>query len=355
MDAKTVAIYEERAADWTAARAHCARSDPSELVAAIPAGAMRIDLGCGSGRYTPELGTPVVALDAAFAMLCLAREAAPDALCVQADLEALPLRPQSLEGGWAMASYLHLPKDRLPAALAQLHRAMIPGAPLAIVMTRGDRSGHDLPSDSFPGRYFAGWQPEPLVAVVHGAGFEIDDRVDGEDWITVRARRARTLPDFVGPELRILTCGLNPSLRSADAGVGFAGPSNRFWRAAIEAGIVTRARDPWSALREHAVGMTDLVKRATVGAAELRPAEYRDGAPRVERIVEWLDPGVVCFVGLAGYRAAVDRKARPGLQARAFGGRPAYVMPSTSGLNARTSLDELVEHLRAAAAIADEH
>jgi hypothetical protein len=62
---------------------------------------------------------------------------------------------------------------------------------------------------------------------------------------------------------------------------------------------------------------------------------------------------VVCFVGLAGWRAAVDRDARPGEQPEGIGGRPAYVMPSTSGLNARVPLDELVDHLRAAAALGD--
>ena len=34
--------------------------------------------------------------------------------------------------------------------------------------------------------------------------------------------------------------------------------------------------------------------------------------------------------------------------------RPAYVMPSTSGLNARVPLAELADHLRAAAALADD-
>ena len=51
----------------------------------------------------------------------------------------------------------------------------------------------------------------------------------------------------------------------------------------------------------------------------------------------------------------VDPKAVAGLQPVAIGGRPAYVMPSTSGLNARTSLAELADHLRAAAAVADGH
>ncbi len=217
-------------------------------------------------------------------------------------------------------------------------------------MHRGDHSG-ELPGDTFRGRFFAGWQPEPLVAVVQGAGFEVAGQDANDDWIFVRATRVRTLPDFVGPGMRILMCGLNPSLRSADVGVGFAGPSNRFWLAAIDAGIATYPRDPWDAFRNHAMGMTDLVKRATVGASELKAAEYREGATRVARIVEWLRPGVICFVGLAGYRAAVDKRAQPGLQHEPFGDRPAYVMPSTSGLNARTSRAELTDHLRSALAI----
>ena len=56
----------------------------------------------------------------------------------------------------------------------------------------------------------------------------------------------------------------------------------------------------------------------------------------------------MAIVGLAGWRAAVDRKATAGWQARALGGRPVYVLPSTSGLNAGTSLATLVDHLRAA-------
>jgi len=154
-----------------------------------------------------------------------------------------------------------------------------------------------------------------------------------------------TLPDLVGPGLRLLLCGLNPSLHAADAGIGFVSPSNRFWPAARAAGIVTSDRDPWHAVREHGVGFTDLVKRASVGAAEVKVGEYRDGFARVARLVEWLQPGAVCFVGLAGYRAAADRKAVTGWQPRDVGGRPAYVMPNPSGLNARSTVASLAAHL----------
>lgn len=73
---------------------------------------------------------------------------------------------------------------------------------------------------------------------------------------------------------------------------------------------------------------------------------------RLERLVRWLEPGVVCVQGLAGWRAAVDKKAVAGPIAGGFAGRPAYLMPNPSGLNASSSLDDFVGHLQAALSLA---
>ncbi len=181
--------------------------------------------------------------------------------------------------------------------------------------------------------------------LLDGAGFAVVDA--GPPAVVCRLR---TLPDTVGPGLRALVCGLNPSLVAADAGFGYAGPSNRFWPVALAAGLVTRARDPLHALVVDHVGMTDLVKRATPSAAALAADEYRAGAARVRRLVGRLQPRLVLFVGLAGWRAAADPRARPGWQPGGWGGAPAYVMPSTSGLNARTPRAALENHVRAAVA-----
>jgi TDG/mug DNA glycosylase family protein len=348
MDRATIEVYEERGELWAGRRRPVRRSQALAFAGRVAPGTVRIDLGCGAGRYTAELGRPAIGLDASATMLALCRRHVAAVALVQGDLEALPFASQSLHGGWANMSYLHVARLRLPLALADLHRVLVVGAPVDIQVLAGSYEGRALPDDDIGGRFFASWEPGSFDDIMVGAGFDVIDLEVDNEVVRVRAVRARTLADTVGPGLRLLLVGLNPSLYAADAGVGYARPGNRFWPAALAAGLVTRDRDPAHALAAHHLGMTDVVKRATVGATELGRDEYRRGMARVERLVRWIQPGAVCMVGLSGWRAAVDAGAKPGLQPQAFGGRPVYVMPSTSGANAHAQLPELVEHLRAA-------
>ncbi|HVM65744.1 MAG TPA: uracil-DNA glycosylase family protein [Acidimicrobiales bacterium] len=337
MDRPTIAVYDRAAPLYAARRPPTLAAAATAFAAAVPAGAWRADLGSGTGRYTPFLGSPALALDASWGMLSVASSGAR----VQADVEQLPLRRGALAGAWANQVYQHVPRARLPLALARLHDALQVSAPVRLSV------GAPTPStDDFPGRLFEPWAPGDLARVVEGAGFDCDDI--GAD--VVVATRARTLPDIVGPGMRMLVCGLNPSIYAADRGVGFARPGNRFWPAALAAGLVTRDRDPWHALAAHGVGFTDLVKRATPNAAALTVDEYRAGVERVAWVAAFLRPRVVCMVGLAGWRAVVDRTAAPGLQARGLGGCAVYVMPNPSGVNAHATVASLAAHLRAAAA-----
>ncbi len=354
MDRATIDVYERESARYEAQRRPRLLHLAAALGARRPAG-IAIDLGCGPGWYTAALGEPVVALDAAAAMVSRTREVAPRSLGVQADLCSLPFRRGGLAAGWGRNTYVHVHQDEMPMALNDLHRALAPDAPIEITLFAGPDSYQEYPDDDLPGRWFSTWTEVRLLDVIDGAGFLRDElvtdlRPEGDSTFTIRARRGPTLPDFVGPGMRLLVCGLNPSVHAADAGVGYVTPANRFWPAAMRAGLVTRDRDGRLALRLDGIGMTDVVKRATPRAAELTRDEYHAGVERLERLCAWLRPGAICFVGLAGWRAAVDRRAQPGWQAHAVGGTPAYVMPSTSGLNAATPLPVLVDHLRAAAA-----
>jgi double-stranded uracil-DNA glycosylase len=145
------------------------------------------------------------------------------------------------------------------------------------------------------------------------------------------------LGPILGPGLRVLFVGVNPSLRSAEVGHHFARPGNRFWATLHAAGFTARRLRPDedAELVAHGIGVTNIAFRPTRAAAELTADELRAGARVLERTVRGHQPRLVAVVGLTAYRAAFARpKAAMGLQREAIGGRPAWVLPNPSGLNA---------------------
>jgi len=222
----------------------------------------------------------------------------------------------------------------VPLALAELHRDSNVDDMIEVAIEVTDAS------EAMP----------TVESLLEGGGFSISERSGPGKFVVTRLR---SLPDYIAPDMTVLVCGLNPSLHSADLKVGFGRAGNRFWPAALASGMVTVDRDPIDALTTHRVGMTDMVKRSSPRADSLTRGEYADGLARLEGLCAWLRPAVVCMVGLAGWRAAVDRKAIAGVQQRRLGLSPVYVMPSTSGLNAHSSLADLTSHLKAATELAD--
>ena len=355
LDPITTAIYRRTAVDWRDARLGTSLAPAERLAAAFddtPAAPV-LDVGCGPGLLIPGLPGTVIGLDPVAEMLELLPDHAPGAVPVRAAADGLPFATESIAGALGIKVYVHVDRPLLPMALAELHRVVKVGGPIELQFFAGDQDLTPLETDPMGGRRFTGWRPDFLRTVVEGAGFDIEALTiregDQVGVIDITARRALTLPDIIGPGMRLLICGLNPSVYSAETLVGFGRPGNRFWPAALDAGIATVNREPRHALAHHGMGMTDLVKRATPRADELTTDEYRTGLARVEQLCAWLRPEAVCFVGLAGWRAAADRTATPGWQESDLGGSPVYVMPSTSGLNAHSSLADLTDHLRHAA------
>ena len=145
------------------------------------------------------------------------------------------------------------------------------------------------------------------------------------------------LGPIVRPGLRVLFVGINPSLRSAEVGHHFARPGNRFWPALHAAGFTPRLLAPAEdhELPDHGVGVTNISQRPTRAASELSDDELRAGAAELERTVREHAPRLVAVVGLTAYRVAFGRpRAGLGLQEETIGGRPVWVLPNPSGLNA---------------------
>ena len=140
-----------------------------------------------------------------------------------------------------------------------------------------------------------------------------------------------------GPGVRVLFVGINPSLRSAQVGHHFARPGNRFWPTLYAAGFTPRLLAPAEdgLLPSFGVGIVNFVSRPTRAASELTVAELRAGGGWVEAIVREWQPRLVAVVGVVAYRAAFGRPhADMGLQDEPVGGRPVWVLPNPSGLNA---------------------
>lgn len=356
LDPGTAALYEEHAAAWTAAREGKNVDAALRLVERAspdPSGPF-LDIGCGPGYLTEHLPDPVIGLEPVGAFLEILGARVPRVIGIRGEAGRLPFETGSIGAALVTSVYVHVGRRLLPMALAELHRVLAEDAPAELVMFGGDLDLEPTDDDSFGPRKYSHWPEAELRRVVSGAGFDVDAWAthDHAGWpsYSMSLRRALTLPDTVGPDMDVLVCGLNPSVYSAEVGIGFGRAGNRFWPAALAAGLVSVDRDPHRALLDHGVGMTDLVKRATPRADALTVDEYRAGLERVARLCEWLRPQVVCFVGLSGWRAAADRHAVAGWQDADLGGSAVYVMPSTSGLNAHARLDDLTEHLRAVTA-----
>lgn len=144
-----------------------------------------------------------------------------------------------------------------------------------------------------------------------------------------------TLPDLLAPGLDLVFVGINPSVYSAERGQYFARPSNMFWRCLNQSGLLPEPLGPTDGARllDFGIGLTDIVKRATHDAAELRPEEFAAGRVALRAKLEQYAPRAVCFVGKLAYQGySGRRRAIFGQQPEGIGETTVFVMPSTSGL-----------------------
>lgn len=145
--------------------------------------------------------------------------------------------------------------------------------------------------------------------------------------------------------MRVLLCGINPSLWSGLVGYHFARPANRLWPVLHQAGFTSRRLHPSETdeLVAAGLGITNLVARATARADELTAEEIQAGLPAVAALAEIWRPAYVAFLGLSAYRLATgERRAGVGRQERRLGPAGVWLLPNPSGLNASYQMPALV-------------
>jgi double-stranded uracil-DNA glycosylase len=164
-----------------------------------------------------------------------------------------------------------------------------------------------------------------------------------------------TLPDYLPQRPDILFVGINPGSYSARQGHYYARGTNRFWWGLHASGLVpvplTAPED--CRVIEFGLGLTDLVKRPTNSAADVRGDEFAAGRQALANKIIGVQPLIVCFNGLTGYQQFFQEHTQPGRQARRLHGAWVFVLPSTSARNAAYSRHVVLGYFRDLRALRD--
>jgi TDG/mug DNA glycosylase family protein len=146
----------------------------------------------------------------------------------------------------------------------------------------------------------------------------------------------------LGPDLRVVFCGINPGRVSAAAGAHFANPRNDFWRLLHAAGFTPRLLEPAEQfeLLQYGIGVTNAASRTTPGSGDLRKSDFAGAAERLGELATMLTPVWIAFVGKEAYRGTFGERPQLGIQERRLSDARLFVLPSTSPANAAVPWDE---------------
>lgn len=148
-----------------------------------------------------------------------------------------------------------------------------------------------------------------------------------EEWM---GQRVETLEDLLRPELGAVCVGINPAPTSVRTGHYYQGRlGQQFYERLRRAGLLRRASGWEDDLAfENGIGFTDIVKRATAKASEVRPDEYAHGRGLLRAKIEAVQPRLVIFTFKKTAEVLFGPITGNGLiRDRDVGGAPIFVMP----------------------------
>jgi SAM-dependent methyltransferase len=141
-------LWGARARDWAAVQeGQCAAAFDAVLGhAGVGAGTRHLDVGCGAGmaaQRSAARGAMVAGIDAAEALLAIARERTPDGDFRQGDIEALPFEDDSFDLVTGFNAFQYA--GDAAQALREAGRVAKPGG-MIVIMTWGEPGGMEAAS-----------------------------------------------------------------------------------------------------------------------------------------------------------------------------------------------------------------
>lgn len=132
-----------------------------------------LDVGCGPGHWTAHLhrrGHDVIGIEPVPRFVGLARAAAPEVDFRIGTIEAVGLPDGAVGGAFAWYSLVHHRPDRVPVALAEVHRILAPGGGLLV----GFFEGPSLEPFDHAVTTAHRWPVDRMVTALEDAGFTVD-------------------------------------------------------------------------------------------------------------------------------------------------------------------------------------
>jgi TDG/mug DNA glycosylase family protein len=147
--------------------------------------------------------------------------------------------------------------------------------------------------------------------------------------MTVRSKHI--LPDVLAPNLKVVFCGSAAGWKSAELGMPYAGPGNKFWPTLYAAGFTPTLWHPsdFKKLPSLGYGLTDINKTEFGMDVDLTNGDD-PGALR-RKIIKY-QPRILAFTAKRPAMVFLARKKLDyGFQEDMVGATRLYVLPSPSG------------------------
>ena len=154
------------------------------------------DIGCGPAqiaRHLRDHGVRVFGLDLSLGMLRTAKRLNPAIAFVQGTMLELPLASSSLAGIAAFYSIIHIAREQVVNALAEMRRVLRPGGSLFLAFHLGTGSVEEKDLWGYPADFSANFfTSAEMLGYLAAAGFAIHEAAEREPYpeVEYQSRRA---------------------------------------------------------------------------------------------------------------------------------------------------------------------
>lgn len=142
-----------------------------------------LDVGCGWGRYVGrfiEHGMEYIGIDHSEEMINAARLGNFSRQFQVMSFRKLSFSSESFDGLWCCCVFSGEPKQNMPNVLQELHRVLVKGGIMLVIMPAHNSSGEELVEDEHnaPLIWSADYDQRELEQLLEDAGFEIVESND---------------------------------------------------------------------------------------------------------------------------------------------------------------------------------